>query len=113
MVSTGYGRVELEITILDENSRCCQLTAKSRWRLNFAQPPLEKSALAVIGDQRQRSCVALSRFFRGPSAAQQIGACSMQQVIVIEIAGGGERIDERERRLRAVHHRDRHGPVQR
>ncbi len=31
-------------------------------RLNFAQPSLEKSALAVIGDQRERLQVALRRF---------------------------------------------------
>ena len=64
-------------------------------RLHFAQPPLEKSALAVIGDQRQRSRIALRRFYRGSGAAQQIGARSMQQVIAVEIAGSGERIDER------------------
>ena len=31
-------------------------------RLNFPQTPLEKSAFAVIGDQRERPQVALGRF---------------------------------------------------
>ena len=56
-------------------------------RLNFAQPPLEKPALAVVGDQCQRARVALRRFLGGSEAAQQIGAGGMQQVIVVEIAG--------------------------
>jgi len=33
-------------------------------------------------------------------------------VIAVELAGGGERIDERESRPRAVHHRDRRRAVQ-
>ena len=37
----------------------------------------------------------------------------MQQVIALEIAAGGERIDERERRPRAVHHRHRHRAIER
>jgi hypothetical protein len=36
----------------------------------------------------------------------------MQQVIAIESTGCGERVDEHERRPRAVHHGDRRGPVQ-
>src|SRR2546422_23537 len=78
----------------------------------LAQPPLEKSALGVIGDQRERSRVALRRFRRGSETAQQIGARGMQQVVAVEVAGGGQRFDERERRSRAVHHRDRGGAVQ-
>ena len=37
----------------------------------------------------------------------------MEQMIAIQIAGGGERINQREGGLRAVHHRDCHSPVQR
>ena len=37
----------------------------------------------------------------------------MQKMIVVEIAGCGERLDERQRRPRAVDHRDRHCTVQR
>ena len=33
-------------------------------------------------------------------------------MIAVEVAGGGERVDEAERRLGAVHHRDRRGAVQ-
>ena len=33
-------------------------------RLNFAQPPLEKSPLAVVGDQRECLLVAARRGFR-------------------------------------------------
>src|SRR6185369_10241199 len=36
-----------------------------RRRLNFVQAPLEKSAFAAIGDQRQRPFVALCRFCCG------------------------------------------------
>src|SRR5207245_6387934 len=80
--------------------------------LNLAQPPLEKSALGVIGDQREGSRIALRRFLRGSETEQQIGARGMQQMITVELAAGGERIDERERRPRAVRHRDRRRAVQ-
>ena len=36
----------------------------------------------------------------------------MQQVIAVEVAGSGQRIDEGERRSRAVHHGDRRGAVE-
>jgi hypothetical protein len=75
--------------------------------LNFTQPPLEESALALIRNQRQRPPVALRRLRRGPDAAQQIGARGMQQVIAVEIAC--ERVNQRERQLRTVNHRHRHG----
>jgi hypothetical protein len=42
--------------------------------LNFAQPSLKIAALAVIGDQRERTLVALCCFERVPEATQQIGA---------------------------------------
>src|SRR5947208_16933556 len=75
--------------------------------VDLAQPPLEKSALGVIGDQRERSRVALRRFRRGSDAAQQVGARGMEQVIAVEVAGGGQRLAEGERRLSADHHGDR------
>src|SRR2546425_13085958 len=53
--------------------------------LNLAQPPLEKSALGVIGDQREGSRIALRRFLRGSETAQQIGARGMQQMITVEL----------------------------
>src|SRR5215510_4755326 len=37
----------------------------------------------------------------------------MQQVIVVEVSIIGERVNERERALRSLHHRYRHSPVQR
>jgi hypothetical protein len=37
----------------------------------------------------------------------------MQQVVAVEIAGRGERIDQREAGPRAIHHRDRNRPVER
>src|SRR5205809_2130205 len=80
--------------------------------VDLAQPPLEKSALGVIGDQRERSRVALRRFRRGSDAAQQVGARGMEQVIAVEVAGGGQRLDEGERRAGAVHHGDRRRAVQ-
>ena len=36
----------------------------------------------------------------------------MQQVVAVEVAGSGQRIDEGERRSRAVHHGDRRGAVE-
>ncbi len=62
--------------------------------LNLAQAALEISALALIGDQRQRSFVAFRCFSQRPGAAQQISACGVQQVIIVQIAAGGQRIDE-------------------
>src|SRR2546426_3363408 len=39
-------------------------------------------------------------------------ARGMEQVIAVEVAGGGQRLDEGERRLRADHHGDRRCAVQ-
>jgi len=69
---------------------------------DFAQPPLEESALGVVRDQLQRLGIALCGFRRRPEAPQQVGAGGMEQVIAVELAVGGERIDESERRPRAV-----------
>src|SRR5207245_3720566 len=80
--------------------------------LNFAQPPREKSALGVIRDQRERSRIALRCFLRGSQAAQQISPRGVQQVVAVEVAGSGQRLDEGERRARAVHHGDRRGAVE-
>jgi hypothetical protein len=49
-----------------------------RRRLNFAQSPLEKPTLAVIGNQGEGARVALRRFHCGSDAAQQIGTRRMQ-----------------------------------
>src|SRR5438132_5806001 len=49
--------------------------------LNFAEPPLEKPALAVVGDQGERARVALCRFLRGSEPPQQVRPGGMQQVV--------------------------------
>src|SRR5438046_9496560 len=64
--------------------------------LNFAQAPLEKSALGVIGDQRERSRIALRRFRRASEAAQQTAARGMHKMTAREIASGCERAHEGE-----------------
>ena len=66
--------------------------------LDFAQPPLKEPALAIIGDQRESPLVALGRFDRGAEAAEQIGTCGMQQVIIGEIVVVGQLINQGERR---------------
>ena len=83
------------------------------WRLNLTQAAFEKSTFALIGHQRERSLVALCCFQGGSDTTQQIGSRGVQEVIAVEIAGSGERIDKRERRLGAVSHRNRHSSVQR
>src|SRR5215813_3152568 len=77
-----------------------------------AKPPLEKSTFAVVGDQCQCSRVASCGFFEGAQASQQIRASRMQQMVVLEMAGSGKRIDEPERGFRTFHHRDGDGTVQ-
>ena len=81
-------------------------------RLNLPQPPLEKSAFAVIRDQSEGSQIALRRFDWGAKTPQQIGARGMQQVIVGQIVVFGQRVDQRESRLRTVYHRHGYGAVQ-
>ena len=46
-------------------------------RFDFEEASLEKSTFALIGDQRERSRVALRRFRSGTHSAQQIGTRSM------------------------------------
>ena len=62
----------------------------SSGRLHFAQAALEEAALAVVGDEGERPLVIFRRFGEFSEAAQQIGARSVQQVIVVEIVRGGE-----------------------
>ena len=85
--------------------------AQSRFRrLNLAERRARnRRSLSLVAS----SALARSsgRFCRGSDAAEQIGTRGMQQVIAAEIAGCGERIDNRERRLRAVHLGNRHRPV--
>ncbi len=81
--------------------------------LNFTEAAIEKPALTVVGDQLQRSRITLRGFAGNAGATQQIGASRVEQMIIVEIAGSGERIDEFERGLRAIHHGDRYRPVQR
>src|SRR5262245_14406293 len=80
--------------------------------LDLAETPLEEPALGVIGNQRQRLRVALRCLRAGPEATQQVGAGGMEQVVTVDLAGGGQRIDERQRRPRTVHHGDRRRAVQ-
>ena len=82
-------------------------------RLDFAQPAFEKPAFAVVRDQFKSACITLGCFRKGSEATQQIRPCCMQQVVTVERAGSNKRIDERERRLMAVHHGDRYCPIQR
>ncbi len=82
-------------------------------RLNFAQPPLEKAAFALIGGELQGSCITLRRFREGSRAAEQVGPGRMEQMIAVELAAGGQLIDQRKRRERALHHGHGDGPVQR
>src|SRR5438034_5907639 len=81
---------------LPEQRRCpiCFLGGSRSRRLDLAQPPLEKSALGVVGDQRERSRITRGRLRRGSEATQEIGPRGVQQVIAVEVAGGGERVDE-------------------
>ena len=78
-------------------------------RLHFAQPSLEKTTLALVADQLERSGVAACGLLGRPESAQKIGARSMQQVMVIEIAGRRQGIQQRQSLSRSIHHRYRHG----
>ena len=66
-------------------------------RLHFAQPAFEKATLGVVGRERNGSGVGSRRICRASEPAQQIRARGVKQVIPVEIALGGERVDERER----------------
>jgi hypothetical protein len=77
------------------------------------QPAFEKAALAVIGRQRNRSSIARRRFYGPSEPAQEIGPRRMKKMVAVQIAGLGQRVDERERGFRSVHHGDRHCAVQR
>src|SRR5256885_1235872 len=66
----------------------------------------------VKNSEAEISRVALRRLVRGSQTAQQVGPRGMQQVIPVEVAGGGELVDEREGRPRALHHGDRRRAIQ-
>src|SRR5579863_1335864 len=78
-------------------------------RLYFAQAALEKPSFTVVGDEFQCAGVGLGRLLLGAEAAQQVGAGGVQQVVAVEIAGGGEGVDEIERWPGAFDHRHGHG----
>jgi hypothetical protein len=58
--------------------------------LHFAEAALEKTALAVVTDQRQGVTVGLRRFVERSETAQQVGTSGVQQVIVVQVAARGE-----------------------
>src|SRR5579863_3032623 len=87
----------------------CRLRAGG---LNFAQPALQKSAFGIISDQRQRSLIVFRGFHRGTKTAQQIRARSMEQMIVREIVGCCQSIDQVEACLRALGHSHGHRAVE-
>src|SRR5215471_14202876 len=67
---------------------------------NLAQPPLEKSPLALVSNQLERPCIAPGRLWHRAQAPQQVSARCMQQVVVVEVPAGPERIDQLKARLR-------------
>src|SRR5260221_10582748 len=81
--------------------------------LDLAEATLEESALGIVRDKRERPTVALCRLRARTEAPEQIGARRVQQVIVVERARGGEGVDQRDGRPRAIHHRDRRRTIQR
>src|SRR5438067_985412 len=80
--------------------------------LERAQASFEEAALGVVGDQPDRRRVTLRRRRRASQPAEQLGARGMEQVIAVEVAGGGEGVDEVERRAGALDHRDRRRAVE-
>jgi hypothetical protein len=81
-------------------------------RSNFAKPPFEVPALAIVGYHSQRSRITASCFFEQSQSPQQISASGMEQMIAVEIARGGNLLDKNKPRLGSVRHRNRHRPVQ-
>ena len=61
--------------------------------LNLSQAPLQKTALAVIAGQFQGARVTGCRSRGRSPTAEQIGPRGVQQMIVVEIARGSQRID--------------------
>src|SRR5207237_7433701 len=81
--------------------------------LDFAQPPLQVAAFAVIRNQLERARVALRRFLACSAAPQQFGARSVEEMVVLEIASCRQRIHNGQSRVRACYHRNSHRAVQR
>ena len=67
--------------------------------MNLAQAALEKPAFAGVGDERAGAGVALGGFGGASSATQQICAGGVQEMMIFEIAGSGQPIDDGQRGL--------------
>src|SRR5262245_14628630 len=83
-----------------------------RW-LNFAKAPLEKTALALVGDQLERPFIALSRILQESEATQQIRPRRVQEVITVKVTGSGKLVDELNTLFGTACHRDSYGAIQR
>src|SRR5882672_2302455 len=93
-------------------SPCSIIPARAKLETNFTQAAFKKSTFTLVGRQRKRALVTFRRFHLRSDPAQQIGPRCMQQVILVEIAGRGERLNERQPPSRTVGHRDRYRAVQ-
>src|SRR5579872_4644605 len=81
-------------------------------RCQLADPPLEKPALDLILAERQRTAIAVRRFFHSPRSPQQIRPRRMVQVIVLERLTNPHAIEKRQSLLGSFGHRDSDGFVQ-
>jgi len=90
-----YGSVSIGLRGSTSRSR------RSRKRRSLSLPTSSSARVAPCG------------LFGRPESAQKIGARSMQQVMVIELAARRQGIQQRQSLSRSIHHRYRHSAIQR
>lgn len=78
----------------------------------FIQPPLQEAPFRLELRQGQRCSIGIARLVQAAQLSAEVGACRVQQVIVVQSAAGLEVIQLRQARRWAVAHGQRDGPVQ-
>ncbi len=95
--SEGAGRTAARVPSVQGQPR-------PRPSLDLGQPPLEKAAFGISGDERQSASVGGRGVGPAAETAEEIGARSRQQVILAEVALGLGGVQEPEARVRPVGH---------
>ena len=89
--------------------------ASSRRRERSAdvrQPALQEPALGLLPRQGERPRVRRARVGDSSKPTAQVGSRRVREVVLVEIAAGENRVDDREPRRRTVAHGHRRGAVQ-
>src|SRR5438477_737611 len=88
------------------------ISGTGRGALRGREPSLEDPPLGLVGDERKGARVGGARRLRASEAPEQVAAGGVEEVFAVELPAGGNGVEPRQTRLRAVTHGDGDGVVQ-